>query len=45
MFLGKLPGQFGGVGDLAYGCSGGRQDNRMQCFDLRFMWRFVTSFV
>lgn len=36
---GKLPGQFGGVGDLAYACSGGRQDDRMECFDLRFMWR------
>ncbi|KIJ43192.1 polysaccharide lyase family 14 protein [Sphaerobolus stellatus SS14] len=36
---GKLPGQYGGVGDLAYACSGGRQTDRAQCFDLRFMWR------
>ncbi|GJJ13470.1 hypothetical protein Clacol_007724 [Clathrus columnatus] len=36
---GKLPGQFGGVGDLAYRCSGGRQNDRTQCFDLRLMWR------
>jgi len=36
---GKLPGQFGGVGDLAYACSGGRQESREECFDLRFMWR------
>ncbi|KAJ3746474.1 hypothetical protein DFH05DRAFT_1395121 [Lentinula detonsa] len=36
---GKLPGVFGGVGDLAYGCSGGRKDNRESCFDVRLMWR------
>ncbi|KAG6333135.1 hypothetical protein ID866_5949 [Astraeus odoratus] len=36
---GKLPGIYGGVGDLAYCCSGGRQDNRCKCFNLRFMWR------
>ncbi|KAF8583064.1 polysaccharide lyase family 14 protein [Ramaria rubella] len=36
---GKLPGQYGGVGDQAYECSGGRQFNRSECFDLRFMWR------
>ncbi|GLB38112.1 hypothetical protein LshimejAT787_0411630 [Lyophyllum shimeji] len=36
---GKLPGVFGGVGDLAYSCTGGRQDRRCQCFDLRPMWR------
>ncbi|KAF8526876.1 hypothetical protein BU17DRAFT_40262 [Hysterangium stoloniferum] len=36
---GKLPGQFGGVGNLAHGCSGGRQQNRDDCFDVRFMWR------
>ncbi|TFK33788.1 hypothetical protein BDQ12DRAFT_707183 [Crucibulum laeve] len=36
---GKLPGVFGGIGDLAYGCSGGRQESRCQCFDLRPMWR------
>ena len=29
----------GGVGSLAYACSGGRQDDREQCFDLRMMWR------
>ena len=29
----------GGVGSQAYGCTGGRQDNRSQCFDLRLMWR------
>ncbi|KAG6855726.1 hypothetical protein H0H87_011600 [Tephrocybe sp. NHM501043] len=36
---GKLPGVYGGIGDLAYGCTGGRQENRSQCFDLRPMWR------
>jgi len=36
---GKLPGLFGGVGDLSYRCSGGRQDERCQCFSLRLMWR------
>ncbi|KAG7091566.1 hypothetical protein E1B28_010591 [Marasmius oreades] len=36
---GKLPGIFGGVGDLAYKCSGGRQENRCKCFDVRLMWR------
>ncbi|KAL0064085.1 hypothetical protein AAF712_008945 [Marasmius tenuissimus] len=36
---GKLPGIFGGVGDLAYKCSGGRQDDRCKCFDIRLMWR------
>ncbi|RPD58093.1 hypothetical protein L226DRAFT_546999 [Lentinus tigrinus ALCF2SS1-7] len=36
---GKLPGIFGGVGDHAYGCSGGRQNGRCMCFDLRLMWR------
>ncbi|KAJ3568735.1 hypothetical protein NP233_g5525 [Leucocoprinus birnbaumii] len=36
---GKLPGWFGGEGDLAYKCSGGRQDQRCQCFDMRPMWR------
>ncbi|KAF8910928.1 polysaccharide lyase family 14 protein [Gymnopilus junonius] len=29
----------GGVNDLAYGCTGGREDKRCQCFDLRAMWR------
>jgi len=36
---GKLPGIFGGFGGLAYGCTGGRQDQRCQCFNLRPMWR------
>ncbi|KAF8963165.1 polysaccharide lyase family 14 protein [Flammula alnicola] len=36
---GKLPGVFGGIGDLAYRCSGGRKEDRCQCFDLRPMWR------
>ncbi|KAL5534897.1 hypothetical protein ACEPAF_2987 [Sanghuangporus sanghuang] len=36
---GKLPGAFGGNGDSAFGCSGGRQDGRSQCFDARLMWR------
>ncbi|KZT27188.1 polysaccharide lyase family 14 protein [Neolentinus lepideus HHB14362 ss-1] len=36
---GKLPGIFGGTGDLAYKCSGGRKDDRCKCFDLRLMWR------
>ncbi|EGN97512.1 polysaccharide lyase family 14 protein [Serpula lacrymans var. lacrymans S7.3] len=36
---GKLPGMYGGVGDLAYKCSGGRQDDRCKCFNLRLMWR------
>ncbi|KDQ20233.1 polysaccharide lyase family 14 protein [Botryobasidium botryosum FD-172 SS1] len=37
---GKIPGLYGGAtADLAYGCSGGRQDGRDKCFSLRFMWR------
>ncbi|KAF9483184.1 polysaccharide lyase family 14 protein [Pholiota conissans] len=36
---GKLPGIFGGVGDLSYACTGGRKDQRCQCFNLRPMWR------
>ncbi|KAG5719404.1 hypothetical protein E4T56_gene13457 [Termitomyces sp. T112] len=36
---GKLPGVFGGVGDLSYSCTGGRQQNRCQCFNFRPMWR------
>ncbi|KAI9438462.1 hypothetical protein F5148DRAFT_1261108, partial [Russula earlei] len=36
---GKLPGLYGGVGDKAYGCTGGRKAHRCQCFNLRFMWR------
>ncbi|EKM53798.1 polysaccharide lyase family 14 protein [Phanerochaete carnosa HHB-10118-sp] len=36
---GKLPGIYGGIGAFAYGCSGGRQESRCKCFDLRLMWR------
>ncbi|KAI0685578.1 hypothetical protein BC835DRAFT_510128 [Cytidiella melzeri] len=36
---GKLPGMFGGTGDSAYGCTGGRQSDRCKCFNLRLMWR------
>jgi len=37
---GKLPGPYGGTNaDTAFACSGGRQDGRDQCFDLRLMWR------
>ncbi|EJD54658.1 hypothetical protein AURDEDRAFT_110207 [Auricularia subglabra TFB-10046 SS5] len=37
---GKLPGPYGGATeDEAYACSGGRQDDREGCFDLRLMWR------
>lgn len=36
---GKLPGIYGGVGDSAYGCTGGRQTDRCHCFNLRLMWR------
>lgn len=36
---GKLPGIFGGDGDLSYGCSGGRKEGRCQCFSIRVMWR------
>ncbi|KAH9925888.1 uncharacterized protein BXZ73DRAFT_49672 [Epithele typhae] len=36
---GKLPGIYGGAGDSAYGCTGGRQEDRCRCFDLRLMWR------
>ncbi|KAF9041659.1 hypothetical protein BJ165DRAFT_1490208 [Panaeolus papilionaceus] len=36
---GKLPGVYGGIGDLAYGCTGGRKEHRCQCFNLRPMWR------
>jgi len=37
---GKLPGPYGGTtAEIAYGCSGGRQDGRDQCFSLRLMWR------
>jgi len=40
---GKLPGIYGGVGDLAYGCTGGRKEQRCKCFDLRPMWRSKSS--
>ncbi|PSR70809.1 hypothetical protein PHLCEN_2v13307 [Hermanssonia centrifuga] len=36
---GKLPGIYGGVGESAYGCTGGRQTDRCKCFNLRLMWR------
>ncbi|KAJ8517619.1 hypothetical protein ONZ45_g5204 [Pleurotus djamor] len=36
---GKLPGVYGGKGDLAYSCTGGRQANRCSCFNIRPMWR------
>ncbi|KAJ7213993.1 polysaccharide lyase family 14 protein [Mycena pura] len=36
---GKLPGIFGGEGDFSYACTGGRQDNRCRCFNIRPMWR------
>lgn len=37
---GKMPGPFGGsTAELAYGCSGGRQEGRDSCFSLRLMWR------
>ncbi|KIJ66172.1 polysaccharide lyase family 14 protein [Hydnomerulius pinastri MD-312] len=36
---GKLPGMYGGIGDLAYRCSGGRLYERCKCFNLRLMWR------
>ncbi|KAF9445950.1 polysaccharide lyase family 14 protein [Macrolepiota fuliginosa MF-IS2] len=36
---GKLPGFFGGIGPFAYNCTGGRQEDRCQCFNLRPMWR------
>ena len=31
----------GGVGNLSYGCSGGRKDERCKCFSLRLMWRCI----
>lgn len=39
LFLRFIIFTVGGVGDLAYACSGGRQESREECFDLRFMWR------
>ncbi|KAJ7868274.1 polysaccharide lyase family 14 protein, partial [Mycena leptocephala] len=29
----------GGDGDFSYACTGGRQDNRCKCFNVRPMWR------
>lgn len=31
----------GGEGNSAYGCSGGRKEDRCRCFSLRLMWRLV----
>ncbi|KAG9035943.1 hypothetical protein FRB95_010151 [Tulasnella sp. JGI-2019a] len=37
---GKLPGPYGGsTPEIAYGCSGGRKEDRDQAFSLRLMWR------
>lgn len=37
---GKLPGLYGGTTDaLAVSCSGGRQEDRDDCFSIRMMWR------
>ncbi|KAJ7617452.1 polysaccharide lyase family 14 protein [Mycena polygramma] len=36
---GKLPGIFGGDGDFSYACTGGRQNDRCKCFNVRPMWR------
>ncbi|KAJ7017896.1 polysaccharide lyase family 14 protein [Mycena alexandri] len=36
---GKLPGIFGGEGDSSYACTGGRQQERSKCFNVRPMWR------
>ncbi|KAL0950898.1 hypothetical protein HGRIS_007657 [Hohenbuehelia grisea] len=36
---GKLPGVFGGAGELSYRCTGGRQNDRCRCFNIRPMWR------
>lgn len=33
----------GGDGNLAYTCTGGRQNDRCKCFNLRPMWRSVVS--
>ncbi len=33
----------GGIGNSAYGCTGGRDVERDLCFDLRFMWRYVLA--
>ncbi|EJD40865.1 hypothetical protein AURDEDRAFT_115727 [Auricularia subglabra TFB-10046 SS5] len=37
---GKLPGPYGGSNeDVSFACSGGRQEDRDKCFDLRLMFR------
>ncbi|KAK7022158.1 polysaccharide lyase family 14 protein [Favolaschia claudopus] len=36
---GKFPGIFGGEGDFSYSCTGGRQNDRCKCFNVRPMWR------
>lgn len=36
---GKLPGVFGGDGEKAYRCTGGNQESRCTCFNVRLMWR------
>ncbi|KAJ7643707.1 polysaccharide lyase family 14 protein [Roridomyces roridus] len=36
---GKLPGIYGGEGDSSYACTGGRQEARSKCFNVRPMWR------
>lgn len=37
---GKLPGLYGGTSlDMAKSCSGGRQNDRDDCFSARLMWR------
>ncbi|KAF8514707.1 hypothetical protein BU17DRAFT_94219 [Hysterangium stoloniferum] len=42
---GKLPGIFGGEGEKALKCSGGRQTDRCSCFNLRLMWRYVLAVI
>ena len=33
----------GGVDGEVYQCTEGCEDDRMQCFDLKFMWQFIFS--
>lgn len=41
---GKLPGVYGGTSEeQAKSCSGGRQEDRDQCFSMRMMWRTYHS--
>jgi hypothetical protein len=40
--LTKINFPVGGVGELSYGCTGGRQEERCKCFNLRPMWRCIT---